>query len=42
MKKRKVAEKNENMDEIYCKSEGRRDGNEILLCKTDQMLTLIQ
>ena len=30
---RKVAKKNGIMDEIYCKNEDRRDGNEILVAK---------
>jgi len=35
---RKVVERNGIKDEKYYKNEDRRDGNAILLCKTDQML----
>lgn len=33
-----IAKENGIMDEIYWNNEDRRDGNELLLCKIDQML----
>ena len=35
---RKVTERNESMDDIYCKNEDEKDDNIMLPCKTNQIL----